>query len=157
MQGFEFIDYLENFPFLKNHFAGIFPIDKLPKSIKVRHFCICNTDKSSGSGRHWFCLLKTSKSCLECFDSLGIDSNKQKVLEIVCKFRGIKTLQYNETPFQSPNSNTCGLFTLYFIIERMHNLDMEFSDLLYELFDADDQESNEKKIQHFYETVIKDN
>ena len=61
MQSSDFEKYFILFPNLKKHFTGVFAIDTLPKSLKLRHFCVCNTDVSSGAGVHWFCLLKTNK------------------------------------------------------------------------------------------------
>lgn len=61
MQGAEFAEYFETFPHLKKCFKGVFAIDKLPKVLKLRQFCICNTDFAIGEGIHWFLLLKTNK------------------------------------------------------------------------------------------------
>ena len=149
MQGFELNNFLDHFPMLKKHNAGIFAINTLPKSLKFRHFCFCNTDVHDGVGIHWFCLLRNSKDTIECFDSLGIDDKKLNVLKTVCKFRGVKELEFNETQFQPNNSNECGLFTLYFLVERMHNLDLSFDELLEEIFDASDQDKNNFKVLEF--------
>ena len=153
MQGFEFHEYFEQFPILKKHCAGIFAIDTLPKSIKFRHFYICNTDVSTGIGRHWFCLIQNSSSSIECFDSLGINDNKKNILEKYCRFKNICELEFNVTQFQESDSSTCGLFTLYFIIERMHNLDMTFDELLEEIFDPEDRRKNENNVKLFCEKI----
>ena len=153
MQGFELSEFLTNLPNLKKHYRGIFSIDTLPKIIKLRQFLICNTDFSSGNGLHWFCLVRTSKVTVECFDSLGITPSKKAILENYCHFRGIKELQFNETPFQSEDSTSCGLFTLYFIIHRMHNLDLSFNELLEEILIADNTEKNELLVRQFCESV----
>ena len=49
----------------------------------------------------------------------------------------MKELIYNESQFQNNDSNTCGLFVLYFAILRMHNLDLNFEEILEEIFDKD--------------------
>lgn len=149
MQGSEFIQYFESFPNLKKQFAGIFAIDTLPKTLKFRKFCICNTDVSNGSGKHWFSFLRNSKSSIECFDSLGVTAEKKLLLEKYCHFVGISDIIYNETQFQDDNSDTCGLFTLYFIFERMHNLDMSFHDVLEDIFESEHKLINEEKVQQF--------
>ena len=149
MQASEFNQYFDHFPFLKKHFVGIFAIDTLPKSLKFRKFCICNTDVSSGSGKHWFSLLRNSKTSVECFDSLGINAEKKLLLEKYCNFTGISELIYNETQFQDDESTTCGLFVLYFIFERMHNLDMSFHELLQEIFESENTLLNEEKVTQF--------
>ena len=153
MQGFEFLTYFEKFPHLKKHYRGIFAIDTLPKFLKYRQFMICNSDTSSGSGQHWFCYVRTEKSTIECFDSLGITAEKKIFLQ-THKFRGIKELHFNETQFQENESNTCGLFTIYFIVERMHNLDMPFLELLEDIFDPSDLNINEKRVKLFCDQLI---
>jgi hypothetical protein len=50
MQGTDLIQYFDNYEELKKTFDGIFSIDTLPKTIKLRHFVICNTDIKSGKG-----------------------------------------------------------------------------------------------------------
>ena len=153
MQGFEFLNYFEKFPYLKKHYRGIFAIDTLPKVLKYRQFMICNSDTSNGTGQHWFCYIKTEKSKVECFDSLGINDEKKLFLESH-KFRGVKELHFNETQFQESETNTCGLFTIYFIIERMHNLDVPFLEILEELFDANDLKINENRVKIFCDQIL---
>jgi hypothetical protein len=155
MQASEFEQYFEKYPFLKKHFLGIFAIDTLPKLIKYRQFCICNTDKSTESGQHWFCFVKNSNYELECFDSLGLTDKKKENLLKYCSFRYVKELKYNETSFQSEDSTTCGLFTVYFLIERMHNLDLTFNELLEEIFD-EDKLKNELKVENFCKSVLEE-
>ena len=41
--------------------------------------------------------------------------------------KGIKTITYNESSFQTDNSDSCGLFVIYFIWQRMFNLDLNFT------------------------------
>ena len=153
MQGFEFHRYLNAFPMLKKQFKGIFSIDTLPKYIKFRQFLICNTDQSTGSGIHWFVLIRNSKYCIECFDSLGISSHKKDQLEKYCKFRGIRELEFNETPFQPTNSDSCGLFVVYYICHRMHNLDISLKEILEEIFDDKSEEKNEEIVQQFCSNI----
>ena len=149
MQGFEFHQYIDAFPMLKKHFKGIVSIDTLPRYLKLREFLICNTDLSSGSGQHWFILLKNTPTSLECFDSLGISTEKKALFEKYCKFRGIEELEFNETSFQPLNSNSCGLYALYYIIQRLHNLDLSFQEILEEIFDDKNKEKNEQIVQEF--------
>ena len=157
MQGFELNIFLDKFPLLKPHYLGIFAIDTLPKFIKLRQFLICNTDESTGSGLHWFSLLRNAKDTVECFDSLGVTTTKQETLRRYCNFRGITNLEFNENIFQSVNSNSCGQFTLYYIIQRMHNLDLSFEELLEEIFDDKDHKLNEEKVLKFYSNIVQNN
>ena len=149
MQAIEFDEYFKNYPFLKKQFAGVFAIDNLPKTLKIKKFCICNTDYSTGSGKHWFALIRTTKKSVECFDSLGITSEKRLLIEKYCNFRGISELLYNETSFQEDDTSTCGLFCIYYIFERMHNLDLSFDELLEEIFDGQNKVLNETSVNEF--------
>lgn len=71
MLGTEIIDAITKCPLLKRHFWGITSIDKIPKTLKIRHFIICNTDLHSGPGEHWFLIFKHYFNTLEIVDSLG--------------------------------------------------------------------------------------
>ncbi len=133
MQGSEIKTIFTNVPLIKNHFKGIFSIDTLPKLLKKRTFLICNTAEHNKQGEHWFCICRTD-SQIEVFDSLGINSNKRDLLLRFCKFKNTNGLIVNETQFQSSLTSTCGLFVIYFAIQRFHNLDMGFNTLLYEIF-----------------------
>ena len=152
MQSSEFENYFIGYPFLKKHFKGTFSIDTLPKSLKNLDFCVCNTDVSTGVGIHWFFILKSSKNSIEVFDSLGIDPEKEKNIETYFKFRGIKSIQFNESVFQNQESNTCGLFVIYFIWQRMFNLDLTFDDILEHIFDPQ-VDFNELKVKQFCEKL----
>lgn len=87
------------------------------------------------------------------FDSLGVDSEKKIMVENFCKF-STKEIIFNETAFQESESDTCGLFALYFAIERMHNLDLSFEEILHDLFKTD-KSHNEKKVQEFCDFALK--
>jgi hypothetical protein len=62
-------------------------------------------------------MLRNSKESIETFDSLGIDYDKESMLKQYCKFK-VKNLIVNETPFQSLQTDSCGLYCVYFIINR---------------------------------------
>ena len=66
--------------------------------------------------------------------------------------KGIKTIKYNETSFQSDNSESCGLFVIYFIWQRMFNLDLSFDQILEESFSADNG-LNELKVKEFCQNL----
>jgi hypothetical protein len=152
MQGSEFYEYLNFFPEFKKHFKGIFSIDTLPKTLGYRNFLICNTDIHTGEGKHWLCFFQTQKNEIEVFDSLGIDHIKKQLLNDNCKFK--KTLIYNTTSFQDSNSTSCGSFVLFFFIERLFNLDLDFHDFLELIFDSD-LNINEKTVSEFKKDLEK--
>ena len=146
----EIVDFFNHYPHLKKYFLGFCNIDTITKKIPVNHFLICNTDSSDGPGKHWFVLFRYNQAELECFDSLGVGSERQIFLKSA-GFRGISELHYNQSPVQSPMSTTCGQFCLFFVFERLHNLDFEFTDFLNEIF-SENVESNESIVNEFYRT-----
>ena len=151
----DFIEKLRKFPFVKNCFSGVYAIDTIPVSLKKDHFFICNTDVSYGSGKHWFCVYKEKNCRLECFDSLGVDEQKRNILKTCLKQRGIKEIKFNVTRVQSLETTSCGQFVLYFIIERYHNKDLSFNELLNSIFVQSINE-NELKVNEFYQSHFSD-
>lgn len=152
MQGSEIEEILNHLPSIKNHFVGIFSIDTLPKLLKRRTFLICNTAKHNQLGEHWICICKTDVK-IEIFDSLGINSDRKNLLLKYCKFKNAKDFKVNDTQFQLSSSSTCGLFVIYFSIQRFHNLDLSFSTLLGEIF-SKNLTSNEDKVKRFCANYI---
>ena len=148
MESPEFSEKLSNFPEIKKYFEGIFSADNLPKKIKKNCFIICNTDVSTGPGKHWYCIVKLSSTILQCFDSLGIDNTKKNFIVSNLKQKGIEQIKFNVTQVQSSESDTCGLFVLYFLIQRYHNKDLSFNELMNEIF-VSSQTENEKLVNSF--------
>ena len=153
MESSEFSICFAKFPIISKLFHGTCSIDTIPKTLKVRHFLICNTDLSSGNGKHWFCLLRTSRVEIECFDSLGITDEKKKIIVEALKIRGVQKLKLNRSPVQLPTTSTCGKFCVMFILERMHNFDMDFDELLNGIF-SDDCSDNELALENFFNEIV---
>ena len=147
MTATELHQFFELLPNLKKFFTGIYSIDTCPKKIPLNHFLICNTDISSGSGLHWFTLFRFSREDLECFDSLGVTEHKLEVLKAL-KFNGVTDITFNVTQVQGNESAACGQFCLYFLVERLCNLDFSFHELLNEIF-FNDVKKNEEEVQKF--------
>ena len=148
MDSFELAKNLQHFPNLVPLLQGIYAADNIPQTIKKNHFIICNTDISSGAGKHWYCIVKVESNVLECFDSLGVDGQKKLFLTTHFNQRFISKVKFNVTQVQSSMSSTCGLFVLYFIVNRFHNQDLSFADLLNDIFVASLKE-NEKRVEIF--------
>jgi hypothetical protein len=98
--------------------------------------------------------LKTDKSTLEYFDSLGVTENKLTILKSFCRLKSITKINYNETAFQKDNSQSCGLFVLYFVFKRMFNLDLTFQEILNDIFETDNN-LNELNVTKFCTNIIK--
>lgn len=147
MLGRDLINIVNTWPSLKNHFDGVFAINTIPKHLKKRHFLFLNTDLNTGDGIHWQVLLRNDDNALEYFDSLGLSQTKLQSFLIYCKIKS-KILKFNESPVQHQSSETCGLFCLYFIFLRLHNIDLSFDDVINEIFDKNEK-INEVKVQDF--------
>jgi len=150
----DFIDIFSRLPNIKSEYKGTFSADKLPKKLKQHNFAIINTDLSSGPGIHWYVMFKYSSSSLEVFDSLGIDSIKRNFLDENVQLSSIKEIEFNTNQFQKDNTDSCGKFTVYFIVNRLYNLDQTFKQTLAELF-VENLEANEERVEAFYQDLLK--
>lgn len=142
----DFESFFNHFPNINKNFVGVYSADKMPKSLKINHFFILNTDISSNPGKHWLSVIRTEKKLVEIFDSLG---TKIDFINNFFHFRSATKIIYNESIFQESDSSTCGLFCVYFIINRLYNLDLHFDELLSEIFDVVNKSTNEMKVVEF--------
>lgn len=146
----EFAQIFEDYPNIKKHFIGCFSADTIPKKIKPFHFAVINTDLSSNPGIHWYCCLRY-KSKLEIFDSLGISEPSRKTfLKVHFQLPGIKEIEFNTTQFQSNDSQTCGRFVCYFVIQRLYNMDHSFKNILNLIF-LPSLSENEQEVKKFFD------
>lgn len=137
---------------LSTHFRGVFAFDQIPSTLKAGHFIVCNTSDSSDIGEHWFVIYRNEK-VIECFDSLGIDSEKLSILQENITFKGTNKLKFNKTQVQSNTTSTCGYFCIYFIFQRFYNRDLKFAELLNEIFSVD-VNKNEEIVKQFEKDLL---
>ena len=122
----EFSKIFHLFPNIECEYLGHFSADTIPLKLKVNQFAIINTDTSFGKGKHWYCFLKYSSSSLEVFDSLGVNKQKKEFLSQNLRLSGIKDLEINTTQFQRDDTDSCGKYVIYFLINRLYNLDHSY-------------------------------
>lgn len=88
--------------------------------IKKKSFAvICNNQKSTESGMHWTGFFKTDGSnVVEFFDSFAmpLEFYGSEFVEFCSKFSGKVRISTNQ--FQSNESDYCGNYCLYFLIQR---------------------------------------
>ena len=89
---------------------------------------------------------------MEIFDSLAIDDTKLEIFKKNLKFKGIQNIHINETPVQKENSDSCGLFVVYYIWHRMFNLDLSYDEILEQSFSTNN-ELNEDAVKQFCATI----
>lgn len=152
MNASEFENYFKNLKSIRKQFSGVFSIDILPSKLEIRHFCITNTDLSTGRGIHWFAIIRYDKNTYEVFDSLGFDNDKVSRFKTYAKID--QEVVFNKTPFQKQSSDTCGYFCLYFLVQRLHNYDLDFEDLLESIFKTEDLSFNEDIVIKFSKSIL---
>ena len=107
-------------------FAGVFAADTLPSNLSnLPKFLIVNSDVHSGPGQHWLALYIPEKGPSEFFDSLGLSPKHYlKSFEQFLINYGPKYI-YSNKRLQNYDSNTCGLFVLYYVILRCKGYNMQ--------------------------------
>lgn len=152
MQASEILELIDKYPFLKTHFDGVYSLDQLPKKLSYRHFIIVNFDTSDLPGSHWFVISRPLKhTYLEVFDSLTLSEFKIKQLKIFWRFK-LTRFECNETILQENDSDTCGYFCLYYVLNRCYNYDLDFQTFLSSYFSSIPSE-NEILVKEFFENV----
>lgn len=106
-----------------SNFMGVYPSDKLPKTIKTPCSLIFNYDSSHLPGSHWVAVW-ISKN-VYWFDSFGMPPDaddliighksffKQWLIN-VCSSMNLKNYSWNTLDLQSLDAKTCGHYSLYF-------------------------------------------
>lgn len=152
MQASEFKKYFDNLQSIKDHFLGVFSINTVPKKFKQLEFCVCNTSKSNTLGEHWFTIFKLNKNTYEIFDSLGVTSHKLDLYKQNFPIP-MKQLNFNVSPVQDKTSINCGYFCIYFLIQRLHNLDLAFDELFSLVFEPN-LERNDLLVLQFCSNLL---
>ena len=88
-----------------------------------------------------------AEETIEVFDSLG---TSESYIARNIPFKGI--YEFNVTALQCDNSSLCGGFSLYFIIFRLFNLDLDFQQFLQDFFDINCSK-NEIQVNEFLESL----
>lgn len=142
----DFANYFHRLSIIEPLFVSVTSIDKIPKSLPVRHFVIVNLSPSGTPGTHWILIVRSHKKCVEVFNSLGYENLDS--LRPFLKFRFSAEIEYNNTQVQKSTTATCGLFCIYFIVYRALNYDQTLSEIMSEIF-GNDLNENENKVTKF--------
>ena len=109
----ELESYMLNDPYISKVYGGVVAHDQLPLRINKPSIFIVNSDTIMLPGKHWYALYFDVVN--EHFDSAG--SSPDKTLENYLIAYGPNYL-YNSQRVQSPHSDTCGLFCLFYCFFR---------------------------------------
>ena len=127
-------------------FHGVFPLDELPFAVPhYPFFMIVNTQSHNLPGEHWITIFIDADRRGEIFDSIALPLSN---ILIRWMNRFTRSFTRNRLTYQHLFSSSCGAFTLYFILHRLHN-----SDCMTEAFTSD-VTLNEQLIHHFYEVEL---
>lgn len=128
---------------MKTQWLGVFPKDKVPKEVDRYPTCmVVNTDPANRPGQHWVAYYFCSATKYEFFDSYGLHPSAYDFEE-----RLLFPFDYNPYLLQSPYSECCGQYCIYYLYERGRNI--QFYDLL-SSFHRLDYYFNDKLVTRFY-------
>ena len=97
------------------HFKGVYPLDKMPKSLVAPSNLIINTHTHNLPGEHWLAVSYQKGGRVFAFDSFGmyypsILQNYLRRLKRSCP------VSYNRFQFQEVHEKTCGHYCIAYLI-----------------------------------------
>ena len=106
------------------HFLAVFTSDNIPDAIRVSAFSPCcfivNTDVTGGRGKHWVAFFHLSSRSIEFFDSFG-----RKPASLGFHLPYIQRKVHNPIQIQGNDSNVCGQYCIYYLVQRAHGHSMK--------------------------------
>lgn len=98
----------------KKYFKGVYSSNNIPLIKIFPHCFIANTDRKGTRGEHWVAFFVNSDKNIEYFDSYAEQPNDD-ISKYLSNFLEIKI---NTHSIQSPFSDSCGHFCVYFIFNK---------------------------------------
>lgn len=132
----------------KKAYIGIFPIDQLPK--RIDHYpvlMIINTDTKNLPGEHWKAVYISPQRHGEVFDSFALP-----ISTYLLKWMNTFThghWKQNAKSIQHPLSAICGVYTLYFVLNRLKKDNLRS---IMRIFDSSPS-ANDKLMLDFFSTL----
>ena len=109
---------------LAGQFKGVYSYDNLPPTISAFPSAyICNTDKTTGRGKHWVAIHFDSDKKCSFFDSYGIKPLGRFRTFTLHNSNG--PVVFNKKWLQAPTSHNCGLYVLYFLFHAARGVTLE--------------------------------
>lgn len=120
-----FEEILKTNSFVRKVFGGVYTSDKLPRLVNnYPKAYVVNVDPSTRPGSHWVAFYFASSENGEFFDSLGQRSESYTSSFVLFLDRNCSQWTYNNRTLQSPFSNVCGKYCIYYLIYRCRRLEM---------------------------------
>ena len=131
LYGRDIVKFVSNDGILKRHFGGVASRDTLKSlhndndSKPLPRLYVCNTDKASQPGSHWFVVIVWQYGHVEIFDSFGINPVLYwpEIRQFVKTFGRMK-YNCNAQRLQGLLATTCGMYCLYYMYHRVRGVDM---------------------------------
>jgi hypothetical protein len=114
MTSIEISDILRKDPCSKLCFIGVFPRDQLPVITMYPVAFVLNTDPSYKVGEHWLGIYFDNRKKCYFFDSFGNEPEYFGLEKYINKYS--VDCEFNNSQIQGVFSNTCGHFTIFFIL-----------------------------------------
>lgn len=145
MNTYELEEYMLSDPFIRRYYGGVIAADQLPLIVHKPSIFIVNTDPISLPGEHWIVLFMST--VCEHFDSAGMKPRDE--FENYLTAKG-PTYMYNDKRVQSFDTETCGLFCLFYCYFRCRGYKFkEIMDMFY-----DNLLLNEMLVKYFYTLTV---
>jgi hypothetical protein len=100
-------------------FRGTFAADQIPV-LRPNEACVANTDTSDKRGQHWVLFFSPKHHSVEFFDSFGNHPCNTLLFPktFASHIHTFHNLAFNASTFQGYDSNVCGHYCIYVILER---------------------------------------
>lgn len=105
---------LKNNCHTKKYFKGVYSSNNIPLFKNHPHCFIANTDRKGTRGEHWVAFYVNNDKHVEYFDSYAEEPNED-ISKYLSNYLEIKM---NNHKIQSPFSDSCGHFCVYFIFNK---------------------------------------
>lgn len=120
-------------------FLGVYPRNLIPTQFSIFPCCfIANTDNSDEPGEHWVAYFISYPNEIEFFDSFGKSPDFYHF--------SLKTNVINNRQIQANNSDYCGHFSIYFLVQRSMRVPPSF---ILCSFSQSDFKSNDRLVKRF--------
>jgi len=97
------------------HFRGVYPLDKMPKSLVAPSNIVINTHTHNLPGEHWLAVSYQKSGLIYAFDFFGLyyPTLLQNYLQRLKRRSG--PVKYNRTQFQEVHEKTCGHYCIAYL------------------------------------------
>lgn len=114
MYGAQITCALKADPYTRRHFAGCYPIDRMPLQRKAPVSFVVNSDPHDMPGTHWVCVYVDTRLAV-FFDSYGKPASfySNQLAEYLARETRSKSLWINRVQLQSNYSDLCGQYCMH--------------------------------------------